>query len=550
MEEYCRDQIAEIVTLFSAGEESEAIAKLGKALHVITEDLTVLQRRKWFWEPFQVIAAGWNSKEGHFVNGEIQLGLNDKLKAITFYDKAIQIDASYALAFYRRGTTYFHLGHQQKAIDDLTMAIKLDSDLPGALNNRGVIYRDMGDHQRALADFDEAIAIDAKYALAHKNRGKVFSKLKNFSSALADFTRAIYLNSTDEWSYYNRATAFADDGQEENAISDLEKFLQLSNSDFWKKRAFDLIEELRARLRNVMINKVAYLIDEISSLLKFSGTEITHYSSLTVAKLITFGKSPFRISEASFMNDTSEGKQLIKFLELHEAFLSQGKGVENTYLRKPFFGCFVTSEMKNDLAMWRLYGKEGGSEASGASITFNSQLLIEALSSKIASELDENDEKTAQDVFQLYQIAYINSKGGVVLPAEKKPGKAKKLSEALKSLKETLVEASEHKERDGIANGIWQNIAKIMYLFKTEQYQYEKEVRLMVSEAGFQVTVNTPENSTPKVYIELASIHNAVTCVTLGPKVTRPDEWMAAFHYSLDKEGVIASIQASELPYK
>ena len=42
------------------------------------------------------------------------------------YDRAIQLDANYALAYYDRGVAYFNKHDYDRALRDLTQAIKLD----------------------------------------------------------------------------------------------------------------------------------------------------------------------------------------------------------------------------------------------------------------------------------------------------------------------------------------------------------------------------------------------------------------------------------------
>jgi hypothetical protein len=93
----------------------------------------------------------------------------------------------------------------------------------------------------------------------------------------------------------------------------------------------------------------------------------------------------------------------------------------------------------------------------------------------------------------------------------------------------------------------------IAYLFKSSEYQYENEVRLVVQGVGFAKKIEK-EETPPKVYIELVDIVPALNKITLGPKVERADEWAAAFNYHIKeqlkdrKEKV--EIVISHLPFK
>ena len=75
----------------------------------------------------------------------------------------------------------------------------------------------------------------------------------------------------------------------------------------------------------------------------------------------------------------------------------------------------------------------------------------------------------------------------------------------------------------------------IAYLFKSSEYQYEHEVRLVVQGVGFSKKIER-DFTPPKVYIELVDIVPALTKITLGPKVERADEWAAAFNYHIKEQ--------------
>ncbi len=59
-------------------------------------------------------------------------------KAIADYSKAIELDSSYALAYYNRGIAYYNTGQSDLAIADFNKAIQLsdDPDLIAAAKDR------------------------------------------------------------------------------------------------------------------------------------------------------------------------------------------------------------------------------------------------------------------------------------------------------------------------------------------------------------------------------------------------------------------------------
>jgi hypothetical protein len=92
-------------------------------------------------------------------------------------------------------------------------------------------------------------------------------------------------------------------------------------------------------------------------------------------------------------------------------------------------------------------------------------------------------------------------------------------------------------------------INSIAFLFKSDVYRSENELRLVVKGVGFEKKIDK-DLSVPRVYINLVNIRPMVENITLGPKVERPDEWASAFYYSYDKQDKKPDIFISHLPFK
>ena len=98
---------------------------------------------------------------------------------------------------------------------------------------------------------------------------------------------------------------------------------------------------------------------------------LAHYTSPHVChKLFGIGgnetASPMRLGSSTYMNDPSEGRGLLDLLNQQDLELeNKADGASHN----AFFTCF--SSRVNDLNQFRLYGKEGGVEASGCCLVFN-----------------------------------------------------------------------------------------------------------------------------------------------------------------------------------
>ena len=247
----------------------------------------------------------------------------------------------------------------------------------------------------------------------------------------------------------------------ENFLAAYEQFSQLSNEE--EKKEWE--KTIRPGLRDVAyLNKdwhsyfekkkqeiqeslfkdeTSQLQDAVSTVLavlhitpiELGSIPMAHYTSPHVCHIL-FGidgneiDSPMRLGSSTYMNDPSEGKPLLDLLNQQDLELeNKADGASHN----AFFTCF--SSRVNDLNQFRLYGKEGGVEASGCCLVFNKNgdWLREADVS--ASFHNPSPKKTRQDSddltgadapdnkykkLPLYQVAYIAYKDEYI--AEKKCG--------------------------------------------------------------------------------------------------------------------------------
>jgi Flp pilus assembly protein TadD len=135
------------------------------------------------WGPDAVTRSG-----RALVNGK------DYARAIEHFNRAIEIDPTYAPAYHGRGVAYLALGEQDRAIAEFSEAIRLDPNDARTFHDRGVAYSRAGDYGRALTDFDEAIRLSPAYARAYLARSWVHAKKGDDIQANADRQKAVELD--------------------------------------------------------------------------------------------------------------------------------------------------------------------------------------------------------------------------------------------------------------------------------------------------------------------------------------------------------------------
>jgi len=450
-----------------------------------------------------------------------------------------------------RGNTWYNKKDYDNAIIDYNKAININPNYELAFYNRGSAWVAKKEYDKAIADYTKIIKPNSKYAdTYYTDRGNVWKAQQKYDKAITDYTKAIKRNPYFANAYYNRGLAKKEKNVDPEEIKqDFEKYLKLitDESDIWAKYAKYYIEELNEKIEDPELWSIKQSVNDIKDKLLIK-EECVHYTSLSKLKKLILEDSKFRISEGNFMNDPSEGEVFFNFLEdKFDTSRKDGSSVE-TFSPKPFIGSFVTEDKYNDLNMWRFYGKEAGIEAKGCAITLRTQEFIEDIKDFLANEKKEARLDNESDI-HFYRVVYlVHHESTKFYIPNLNPKKSKELKDLMSELKEKV---KIYKSKDKTSLEVCLN--DIAFLFKSDAYKNENEVRLVVKGIEFEKKYceeNKEEKSVnpPRVYIELESIKKRVKQIILGPKVDKVNEWASAFHYSYEENP--PAIIISHLPYK
>ncbi len=472
-------------------------------------------------------------------------------EAIKWYLKAIEVNPKYDAPYYGLGLAFYYKKEYDVAIKWYLKAIEVNPKYDAPYNSLGNAFYIKGEYDQAIKWYLKAIEVNPEFDYAYNGLGNAFSGKGEYNEAIKWHLKSIEINPKYNTPYYNRALAYEDLGDNIKALADYEQYIELTkgNADYYTNRAKERVAELKKAVKSVQYSDIAELVTQIKNLLLFSDGCITHYTGLSTAKALILNGSPFRLSEAAFLNDTSEGRELFTYLNFHAKALKSHDMEALTFAPKPFIGSFVAETKHDDLTLWRMYGKEEKEEAKGCAITLHQQQLVEAIQNKVAPSSPDGVSLKNNDAFSFYRVAYKSHDNQFILPGadeaivEKLNGYMQDLAAKIKTI------TTEKKKTTPKQQDILERLNEIAYLFKTIEYQHEQELRLVIDGIGFPKQLNI--NATPpRVYIELVDIRPLIQKITIGPKVERGDEWAAAFYYSLDKDNLHPKICISHLPYK
>lgn len=486
-----------------------------------------------------------NSQANYYL-GNLFFDNKELDKALKHYKIALEKDLKHNNAYNGIGNVYSAMKDYQNAIHCYNKAIEIDEKNTYSYSGLGHIYSNLKDHDKAVDNYKKAIKADPSYAPPYNGLGNLNKDKGNYKEALVNFNKYIKLDPNWSGVYYNRAETYFLLENYKKALADYKKYILSAEekSDFFYKRTSSRIEEINRILSNKHYEEISEIISKIKEILIYNEGCVTHFTSLSVSKLLVIKNSSLRLSEGAFLNDTSEGAILFKYLNFKSNTIKDVDTIDETFTQKPFIGSFVSETKHNDLAMWRMYGKEKHEEAKGCAITID----IKKYKDYIFDLLGFDDSLTSNQDFKFYRVCYIEEDEKFIIPdIRNKDKKEKELNILMEKLKIAILKYEKNGEFKDI-NQIEELLNEVSFLVKTSEYSYEKEIRLVIKGVGFEKKIEFEES--PKVYIELASLGGCIKKITLGPKVVKSDEWASVFHYCMENEGYEPEIHISHLPYK
>jgi tetratricopeptide (TPR) repeat protein len=479
-------------------------------------------------------------------------GLEEKVLCEKAVEKALNINPNQAKANNYKCNINAASEKYNKAIRYFNSVIERDSNFQYPYYALGIIYFDLKQYEKAIENFNKAIEIVPEDSYPYNALGNVYSDLNKYDEAIENYNKAIELAPKFSNAYSNRALIYSAKNEYQNAINDFKKHIELRKGKGYSAlQAQSKIKELKGSIKNPDYEQISKLVNRIKDLLLFTDSFVTHYTSLTAAKAMILDGSKFRLSECAFLNDSSEGRELFKFLDIQEACTAIGEvNCPMPFTRKPFIGSFVLGTKCDDLTLWRMYGKESKEEAKGCSITIDSRKLQENL---IAKSSKGYTLKWTGDDFNFYRMVYIKDMDNLFAFPEtkdKEKDKEKELNKCMNQLAKKVKRYKDNvKKKSYSIKDLLELLNSIAYLFKSAEYQYEHEIRMVMNDVDLEKNIIS-DNIPPKVYIETVPINPIIQKITLGPKVERAEEWAAAFYYKLDKQDLHPEIFISHLPFK
>jgi len=93
----------------------------------------------------------------------------------------------------QKGIMNTNLGKYETAVNDFNRALEMDQEYILAYNGRGMAYLEMELYDEAVSDFETVISLDPGFSLAYFNRGVALYRSGDLNAALTDFEKSCEL---------------------------------------------------------------------------------------------------------------------------------------------------------------------------------------------------------------------------------------------------------------------------------------------------------------------------------------------------------------------
>jgi hypothetical protein len=309
-------------------------------------------------------------------------------------------------------------------------------------------------------------------------------------------------------------------------------------------------------------DKIIRVLDKIRKIARSDTKSVVHYTKIFVADIyVSSLNSRMHYSNAIYMNDPMEGRVFFEYLNNEEIKQAYLKGEERNE-SSVYLGSFLPAEdagtgksFEDELVMWRTYGKdESGKEAAGCNVVLSSEFFRHRKKPETTEQAPANVEKVEQKVAlikeehsmtksgneELLNVIYINDK-------TIKNDPTGNIKPALDRLKSYILDLLTLKSKEDvktdliqyIENTIFRHLSTISYFFKTADYFFENEVRVIEyiprdsDEIKFRI-INEPGSPKKRFYIESSNeILPFIKKILLGPKVENHQQWSLYFDYEI-----------------
>ena len=150
-------------------------------------------------------------------------------------DRVLEIEPSYAVAWYNKGVALYNLKRYDEAIACWNRALEIEPNFADAWNNKGGALYSLKRYDEAIASYDRALEINPAHTNAWIYKGLALGNLNRHEEAITCYDRSLGIDPSNARAWYNKGDALANLKRCEEAIACYDRSLEIdpSNAATW-----------------------------------------------------------------------------------------------------------------------------------------------------------------------------------------------------------------------------------------------------------------------------------------------------------------------------
>ena len=158
----------------------------------------------------------------------------DLSKATSYYEKALEFDPEFYLAYFQLGVLQKKQGQSKSAIRSLNKVLEINPEHDKTWFTLGTAYETDGNIEKAIEHYLKAIDINTGYSKAYGNLGKLFTEKQEYKKAEDILKTIVQIDTEYSDGFMRLGLLYLDLENYDGAASNLEKSIDLDDKDYNK----------------------------------------------------------------------------------------------------------------------------------------------------------------------------------------------------------------------------------------------------------------------------------------------------------------------------
>ena len=155
-------------------------------------------------------------------------------KATSYYEKALEFDPEFYLAYFQLGVLQKKQGQSKAAIESLNRVIEIKPDHDKTWFTLGTAYETDGNVDMAIDHYKKAIEINPGYSKAYGNLGKLYTDKQEFKEAEDVLKTIVQIDSDYSDGFMRLGLLYIEQENYEDAANNLKRSTELDDKDYNK----------------------------------------------------------------------------------------------------------------------------------------------------------------------------------------------------------------------------------------------------------------------------------------------------------------------------